>query len=173
MKKLLLISTLQFICITISWGQYKVLLTENKSIKASDIEINDGSVVLTRDNNRQTFKKEDVLCIIPDAGKSFTFLERNGKKMKILKRDLDNNFQGEDIARLLAYKYYKSDVDIGQLYSAFPGAGLTMDEFEATFAGQQKKFKKRKIVSTSIMAVVLLITSGLLITTLAGASSIQ
>ena len=173
MKTVLLFCALQVICFASASGQYKVLLTENKEIAASDIEVHDNSVFLTKGDGRETLKKSDILCVISEKGKGYTFRKKNGKKLKVLKKDIKNNYREEDIARLFAYKYYKSDVDIGRLYSSFPGLDLTKDEFESAFLKQQKKFKSRTIVSASIAGFVFLLGLGAFISTLAEASSVQ
>ncbi len=170
MKRISIICFFMIACISYSFAQYKVLTTKGNSIKASGIEIRDQTVDLTTSGGDQTIDKTDILCVIPESGKTFTFREKNNKKMKILKKDLENNYKGSDIARIFAYKYYKSNPDIGQLYQLYPEAGLTESEFEAAFIKQQKKFKKRTIVSASILGFTLIITSAVFITTVNEAS---
>jgi hypothetical protein len=170
MKRISITCFLLIACISYSFGQYKVLTTKGNFIVASGIEIRDQTVNLKTSQGSQTIDKTDILCVIPKSGKTFTFREKNNKKMKILKRDVENDYKGTDIAKIFAYKYYKSNPDIGQLYQLYPEESLTEAEFAAAFAKQQKIFKKRTIISGSILGFVIILTSAVLITTATEAS---
>ena len=171
MKSIIITCALLIVCFTYSFGQYNVLLVKGKAVTASAVEVGDESVMLKTATGEQTINKADVLCVIPDSGKSFTFRMKNDKKMKILKKDMENEYKGADIARLFAYKYYKSQTDIGQLYALNSDHNLTEEEFRSAFEKQQKKFKKRTIVSASLAGFVFIIGTASFISTMNEASN--
>ena len=131
------------LCNVLSFGQNNILLVNGKSTIASSVSIERNSVTLVSNNETQSISKADVLCIIPAGKNSYTYNNKTGKKMKISKKDIQNNYKGIDRARLFAYKYYKSTYNIGQLYSINSDSSISKVEFEAAFNEQQKKIKRR------------------------------
>jgi len=151
------------LCHNLSFGQNKVLLVNGKSINASSVDTQKESVNLTIENSKQTLAKTDILCIISESGKAYTFFEKNNKKIKIPKKDISNDYQTTDIARIFAYKYYKNKNNIGQLYNLYNGLKLTEDEFSTEFILQKKKIKKRTIVSYSLTGFAFILGTTMLI----------
>lgn len=173
MKKFALTSSLLIVCLSFSFGQYKILLAENKAVEALAIEIEDELIIVSTESGKQVVDKTDVLCVIPESGKSFTFRENNNKKMKILKRDIENGYQGTDRARIFAYKYYKSGADIGKLYLLNSDDDLTEEEFKSAYNKQRKQFKKRTIISASLAGFAFVIGATTFISTINEASNYQ
>ncbi len=148
-------------CNVLSYGQFTVLLVNGKSLNSSSISIKDDPVSLVVDNESQSVSKTEILCIIPEGKKSYTFSSRNNKKVKIKKRFISNDYQGTDIARIFAFKYYKNTDDPGELYRANSASTISEEEFIYAFNKQHKKITTGKVAGI----VILSISVGMLVTT--------
>ena len=123
-------------CNGFSYGQSKVLLENGSFINMSSIEISDESVTLLVDNETQTITKEELLCVFPEGKKPYAFRQKTDKKLKFKKKIISKNFQGVDIARLFAYKYYNNERGyqiIGELYNKKSESSFSEEEFERVF----------------------------------------
>ncbi len=174
MKKVILnlVIVMMFASI-LSIGQNNVLLVNGNSLNASSVKIETGSVALIVGGESRSIPKTDILCIIPAGKKGYTFLQKNNKKVKILKRDITNNYQGKDIARLFAYKYYKMKTDVTQIYDLNLHKDLTVAEFESAFSRQQQKIRSRATTSTILSTVLLIIVVAELVSTIGQANSLS
>ncbi len=150
----------------LSIGQNNVLLVNGNSLNASSVKIETGSVALIVGGESRSIPKTDILCIIPAGKKGYTFLQKNNKKVKILKRDITNNYQGKDIARLFAYKYYKMKTDVTQIYDLNLHKDLTVAEFESAYSRQQQKIRSRATTSTILSVVVMILSVSIIVSTL-------
>ena len=151
--KVISLIILAMFCNVFSFGQYKVLLENGKSIDVSSLHIVNERVALS---TGQMIDKSDILCIIPEEGRSYTFLKKNDKKTKIQKRDIKNEYQGTDKAKIFAYKYSGVEQNVGQLYVLNSDNSLTEDEFKLAFTQQQGKITIRKVVLFAIVVPIFL-----------------
>ncbi len=132
----------------LSYGQYTVLLLNGKSLNSSSVSIKDDPVALVVNDENQSVSKNEILCIIPKKKKSFTFSQKNNRKIRIPKKWISHNYHGEDRAVILAIKYYKSPVDVNELYDANSDNNtISQEEFENTFGKTQKKIKRKNIAT--------------------------
>ncbi len=135
-------------CNVYSYGQSKVLLENGSFINMSSIEIDDKSVTLIVDNETQTISKEELLCVFPEGTKPYAFRQKNDTKSKLKKKIISNNFQGVDIAKLFAYKYYNNERGyqiIGELYKKNSESPFSEEEFERVFREQHRQITKSKV----------------------------
>ena len=160
-------------CNVFSFGQYNVLLVNGKSLNTSSIKVKKELIVLTADGEEQSIAKEDILCVIPELGRSYSYRKKNNKKIKILKRDIVNKYEGTDIVKLFAYKYYGSTIDIGQLYLLNSDKSPSEEEFKNVFDKQQQKIRSRTIISTTVSVIVLIIVVPMFIRTLNDVNSLS
>ncbi len=173
MKKVISLFLFGVILNVFALGQYNVSLLNGKSIKASSVEEQKEVVQLTVDSEVKSVKKSDVLIVVPESGKSYTFLNKNNKKIKIPKKDIKEDYEGGDVARIFAYKYLKGDSEVKQLYSLYSGDQLTEEEFALEFNKQQKKIRKRMITVWSLAGFGFIIGVTALISSLNTASAIS
>lgn len=145
------------------FGQNKVMLTNGTIYNSSSIDVNKETVQLNVDGQTLSVTTKEILYIIPEGKAAYTFWEKNNKKMKISKKDIYYDFEGTDIARIFAYKYYKTPYDINQLYSLNPNTKLLKEDFTNVFNEQQKTFKKRGTIGWIASGVVLLIGLGVFV----------
>jgi hypothetical protein len=132
-------------------------LTNGSSINANSVSVEKETVVLKVDGTEQVIKKDEILCVIPDGKKGFTFSEKNNKKIKISKKDIYNAYEGTDIPRVFAYKYYKTPYASDQIYNLYGSSQISKDDFIKIFDEQKKTLKNRETISMVAGAVALLI----------------
>jgi hypothetical protein len=173
MKKALCLFILGIALNGFLFGQNKVLLEDGSSMSYSQISISSDLVKISVNGETKSLNKTDILCIIPEKGKSFTFRKTNNMKFKIAKKDLKNDFEGSDIPRLFAYKYYKSNTDVNTLYNLFQDTKLSQIDFEGYYKTQQQKIRSRATTGTVIGVVILAIAVGGLIRTISTANSLS
>ena len=160
-------------CNVFSFGQGKVLLENGSYVNMSSIEINGESVTLTTDNKEtQKITKAELLVVLPEGEKPYAFLQKNDKKIKFKKDAISKYYQGVDIARLFAYKYYKGIYDVGELYQKNPGYTFSEEEFKNVFDEEQRSLKKRSNISMGVGIGALVIGSALFISTVSQASDL-
>lgn len=172
MKKTLGLFILAITLCSITIGQNKILLENGSSMNYSGISVEKDLVKVTVNGEIRSIAKTDVLCVIPEKGRSFTFMKKNNVKFKIAKNDMKNGYEGADIARIFAYKYYKSDTDISAIHKIFQGIELTLSDFETYFNTQQRKIRSRATTATIIGVVVLVISVGGLVRVLGDANAV-
>ena len=131
-------------------GQNKVILLNGESKSYSALSIEKESITIKNDGVNTSLKKSNLLCVVPAKKASFTFLENNGKKLGIKKKDIQNNYQGTDLVKILAYKYYNSEQEAEQIYQLNPIDNITEEEFIVIFDQTQKDILGRTIVSTVV-----------------------
>jgi len=173
MKKTILMIITGIICTLLSYGQNKVLLENGNSVVYSAISIENERVKVYVNGETQFFKKADILCIVPKKGKSYSFREKDNRKTKISKKDIKHDYQGSDIPRLFAYKYYKSKTDVNTLYNKYQNITLSQFDFEGYYKTQQKKIRSRATTGTIIGVVILAISVGGLIRTISNANEVS
>lgn len=145
------------LCSTIAFAQTKVLTTDGKMFMASAVETSKESVTLTMAGENQSFQKSDILVVVPDGKKGFTYRTKNGQKLKIRNRYINNSYQGTDIPKIYAYKNLGGKPDIQQMYVKHGDTSLSFEEFNKIYKKQQQKIKTGNIVSISLSAFILLI----------------
>lgn len=153
------------LCNSFSYGQTKVLLENGSILNVSAVVIEDESIIINADNETKSISKSEVLCIIPEKKKAYTFRQKTNKKFKIRKKDIANNYQGEDLARVYAYKYYnnvKGYEIIGDLYKKNLESKLSEEEFNIIFREQHKKITKGVITGWIVSGVVFVISLNLM-----------
>jgi len=147
-------------CSTLSLAQTKVLTTDGRALLATSVQANNNNIVATVAGENQTILKSNVLVVVPEGKKGYTFRIKNGQKLKIRKRDINNNYQGKDIPRIYAYKYLGIRGDVNKIYSTNSDTSLSFEEFKTIFNKQQQKMRTGNIVSVSASAFILLISLG-------------
>jgi len=172
-KKVILLVITGIICTVLSFGQNKVLLENGNSVVYSNISIENDRIKVYVNGETQYFNKTDILCIIPERGKSYTFRKKDNRKIKIAGKDIKNDYQGSDIPSLFAYKYYKSNTDVSALYKLFQDTEMTQFDFEGYYKTQQKRIRSRATTSTIIAVVVLAIAVGGLIRAISNANAVS
>ena len=144
-------------CSTLSFAQTKVLTTDGRALVATSVQTNSNNIVATVAGENQTISKSNVLVVVPEGKKGYTFRIKNGKKLKLLKRDIHNNFQGTDIPRMYGYKYLGAKGDFEQIYITNSDTSIPFEEFKTIFKKQQKKIRSRTIGSVCASALLILI----------------
>lgn len=139
-------------------------------LNSSSIDIDDETVQLEINGSQQNLPVSEVLCLIPDGKPAYTFLIKNNKKFKINPKDIVNNYEGPDLVRLAAYKYYGSDVNIQQIYLDFPDKSISQTDFESLYNEQKKIIRDRvtrsTISSASAASVALIIGASSFLSTM-------
>lgn len=162
-----------FFSVTSIDAQTKVLTTDGKTLNTTSIKSTDNSVILTSAGENKTLSKADILAVVPENGRSYTFKIKNGKKLKIKSKDIYNNYEGADRPRIFAYKYLGSDPNAGQLYVLNSDSELSEVQFKSLFNEQQKKLKTRGIVSMGLAVVALILGAASLSSSLSQANALS
>ncbi|MCD4697831.1 MAG: hypothetical protein K8S16_16520 [Bacteroidales bacterium] len=173
MKKVFLLLSLGMTCSILLFGQSKLLLENGSFVIFTHISIDSEQVKVNVNGETRLFSKTDILCIIPERGKSYTFRKKNNIKFKIAPKDIKNNYNGADIPRLFAYKYYKSNTDVSEVYKLFQDTKLSLFNFESYYNAQQQKIRSRATTATVLSVVLLAIAVGGFIRTLNTANSLS
>lgn len=173
MKKAFYLFILGITLSILSFGQNKVLLENGSSMSFSHMSFDRDLINIDVNGERRSINKTDILCIIPEKGKSYTFRKTNNMKFKIAKKDIKADYQGADIARIFAYKYYKSKTEASELYKLYSGINITQFDFESYYHAQQQKIRSRATTSTVIAVVILAISVGNLIRVLGEVNSLS
>ena len=147
-------------CSIQSFAQTKVITTDGRTLNVTSVQTNDNNIVTTVAGENQTISKSNVLVVVPEGKKGYTYRAQNGKKLKIRKRDINNNYQGKDIPRIYAYKYLGTQGDIHKIYITNSDTSLSFEEFKTIFNKQQKKLRTGNIVSIGTSVFILLISLG-------------
>lgn len=164
MKKVIYLIIASVLFSVLSYGQNKILMVNGESTNASSIDgrsTKKGSTInLVVDGENKSIPKNNILCVIPDGKKGYTFYSRNNVRTKIPKKDIKNNYQGTDIPNLYAHKYFKSKSDVEKLYKLNSGISLTFDEFENAYYAQEQKLRTRNTINktASTISTILLAT---------------
>lgn len=157
----------------LAFGQNKVLLVNGESLDATTFKSETESVSVTVNSETKTIPKSEILCIIPAGKKGYTFSLKNNKKLKILGRDISNNYKGADKARIFAYKYHRSTANVGELYKLNSDSNLSEEEFRIIFNTMQRKIKSRGTTGLIISIVALAIVIPVFISTLSDAQAVS
>lgn len=170
--KIVLVLVISFLSFQ-SYAQNKVLLTDGTSLRPNSIEVEKESVILNIEGERQSISKEKILCVIPEGKTGYTFHQRKNKKLKIKKKDIYYNYEGTDVPRLFAYKYFKTSFDTAQLYRLNPNNTLPEEEFNKVFNQQQKTLNSRLTVSYVAAGVAFLVGLGSFLATMRDVNSLS
>jgi len=146
--KILILTFLSLSLCLISLGQNKVLLTNGQTFNSIDIKSGKSSVDLSNDSIKQTIQKKDILCVIPEKGKCFTYKMKNSKTLKLARKFATQNTQGVERARLFARKYYGTKANISELYLLNGDKSIS----EADFTKEYKKTQSR-ITTSNVLAI--------------------
>jgi len=165
MKKLnIVILTFLFLS-TYCLSQNTIKLINGESVSASSIEYSKNSDICKL-NGSEDIAKDQILCIIPDGKAAFTFHHKKNRKYKIAKRDIENNYNDKDLAKVYAYKYYKSEKSINELFNLNPNNSLSEEEFTELFNKQHKKIKGRTTTTITLCIVAFVVGLGSLLSSL-------
>lgn len=167
MKNLTIIIISAVLISTLSFGQNKIIMVNGETTNASSIDgrsTKKGSTIsLVVDGENKSIPKNNILCVIPEGKKGFTFSSRNNVKSKIPQKDIKNNFQGTDIPHLYAHKYFKSKLGVEDLYKLNPGINLTFNDFESAYYEQQQKLRTRNTINKTVSTVSSILVVALII----------
>lgn len=134
------------------------MLLEGEPLLYSEMDIQKATVVLRWSGKTTNVEKSNILCVIPENKKSgYTFMVRNNKKMMFGRKFIQNNYQGEDVVKMLAAKHYKSDVAAELVHQQHPVEGVSREGFIALFNETQKKITSSTIVSLTLASVALIL----------------
>ncbi|MEZ5195454.1 MAG: hypothetical protein R2764_03370 [Bacteroidales bacterium] len=165
MKNLTILIISAILSSTLSFGQNKIMMVNGETTNASSIDgrsTKKGSTIsLVVDGENKSIPKNNILCVIPEGKKGFTFSSRNNVKANIPKKDIKNNYQGTDIPHLYAHKYFKSKLGVEDLYKLNPGMNLSFDDFESAYYEQEQRLRTRNTINKTVSTV-----STILLTTL-------
>ena len=173
MKKGILLIICVIICNVLSFGQNKLILENGNSMVYSSISLANDEVKVEVNGEIKTLNKSDILCIVPNKGKSYTFRKKDNRKIKIAKKDIKHDYDGSDIPRLFAYKYFKSKTDVNTLYNKYQNIKLSQFDFEGYYKTQQRRIRARATTGTVIAVVVLVISVGSLIRTIGNVNAVS
>ncbi|MCD4711286.1 MAG: hypothetical protein K8R52_10605 [Bacteroidales bacterium] len=167
-----LIFFMVIIC-TSTLGQNRVLFLNGDSLNYSSIDIEKEAIVVESGGEAQSIDKSSILCVVPEKKASFTFLEKNNKKIVFRKKDIQHSYQGTDVVRIIAYKFYNSEFDAEGLFQYNQDESITKEEFVLIFDETQKKILNRTIVTIVAGTAALLIGVASLISTLSDVQQLQ
>ena len=102
MKKVNSLIFLMFVIISCTQGQNRVLLLNGESLDYSSIDIEKEKILVELAGETKSIEKSSILCVVPEKKASFTFLEKNNKKIVFRKKDIQHTFQGTDVVRIVA-----------------------------------------------------------------------
>lgn len=140
-----------------TFAQNKILTTDGKTLNAASVEINKTNITANVNGDNQTISKSDILAVVPDGKKGFTFRAKNGKKMPIKNKFIHFDFSGTDRPRIYAYKYLGTNAKVNQLYVLNSDGSMTEEQFASIYHAQQKRLKTNNVVSITSAAVILLV----------------
>lgn len=173
MKKVNSLIFLMFVIISFTLGQNRVLLLNGESLDYSSIDIEKERILVELEGGTKSIEKSSILCVAPETKASFTFLEKNNKKIVFRKKDIQHTFQGTDVARIVAYKFYNSEFGAEELYQHNQDESISKEEFIIIFDETQKKILGRTIVSAALGTLALVIGIVSLTSTLRDVQQLQ
>ncbi len=148
-----------------SLSQYTIKLIDGTSIKASSVKYERKSSICKIDETKE-ITKEQILCIIPSNKNSYTFHHKKNRKLKLSRKIINNNYKDTDLAKVYAFKYYKSKLSPEKIYAMSPEINVSKDEFISDFKNQHKKIKNASVVSIVLSAVAFTLGLSVLLGTL-------
>ena len=147
------------------FGQNTIKLIDGKTIEASSVKFTNTSTTC-KINEVEEIAKDQILYVKPEGKTAYTFHFKRNRKYKIAGKDIKNNFDNTDLAKIYAYKYYNSKRDIKELFGMNPNIDLSINDFTKAHNEQEKKIKGRTVTSIILASVAFIAGLGALMSTM-------
>jgi len=131
------------------------LTTDGKTFTTSNVAVADESITFSSSGKNQSILKNNVLAVVPEGKKAYTFRIKNGKKQTIKKKDMHSNYTGTDKPRMYAYKYMGTESNVSKLHVLNADSSMNEEQFKGIFNEQQKKLKTRNFVGIGLAVLAL------------------